>query len=165
MASERNRTAVTRRSNRYLKRIRYGNRRPLLGPRGQRPGLLTDLPAAQLAEVGWLFEAVLDYGEHGVDVPTPVEVDLWTSREDAFSSYRAGFEVRTSRLCRRVLMFHHVPDQDGVSGYDGLVRSTTFAYELRNAPTEAGYTLSTLLDAQRAPSCRRGVPEPQPALR
>jgi len=140
LASERHRTAVTRRSNRYLKRIRYGNRRPLLGPRGQRPVLLTDLPAAQLAEVGWLFEAVLDYGEHGVDVPTPVEVDLWTSREDPFSSYRAGFEVRTSRLCRRVLMFHHVPDQDGVSGYDGLVRSTTFAYELRNAPTEAGYT-------------------------
>jgi hypothetical protein len=29
-------------------------------------------------------------------------------REDPFSSYPAGFEVRTCRLCRRMLMFHHI---------------------------------------------------------
>ena len=32
---------------------------------------------------------------------------------DPFSSYRAGFEVRTYRLCQRVLMFHHFPDEAG----------------------------------------------------
>ena len=38
----------------------------------------------------------------------------WACRHDPFSSYRAGFEVRTYRLCRRVLMFHHFPDEPGV---------------------------------------------------
>ena len=28
-------------------------------------------------------------------------------RDDCFSSFRAGFEIRTLRRCRRVLMFHH----------------------------------------------------------
>jgi len=32
---------------------------------------------------------------------------LWDIRPDPFSSCRAGFEVRTYRLCRRTLMFHH----------------------------------------------------------
>ena len=38
---------------------------------------------------------------------------LWPVRNDPFSSYRAGFEVRTYRLCQRVLMFHHFPDEAG----------------------------------------------------
>ena len=37
----------------------------------------------------------------------------WLCRHDPFSSYRAGFEVRTYRLCQRVLMFHHFPDEAG----------------------------------------------------
>ena len=37
----------------------------------------------------------------------------WLCRNDPFSTYRAGFEVRTYRLCRRVLMFHHFPDEPG----------------------------------------------------
>ena len=45
---------------------------------------------------------------------------------DPFSTYRAGFEVRTYRLCRRVLMFHHF--QDELDAPDVLVRSTDFSY-------------------------------------
>ena len=37
----------------------------------------------------------------------------WPYRPDPFSSYRAGFEVRTYRLCQRVLMFHHFPGEAG----------------------------------------------------
>ncbi|MEJ7711923.1 MAG: SpvB/TcaC N-terminal domain-containing protein [Pyrinomonadaceae bacterium] len=40
-------------------------------------------------------------------MPTIEEIHPWLCRPDAFSTYRAGFEIRTSRLCRRVLMFHH----------------------------------------------------------
>src|SRR5262249_4878434 len=40
--------------------------------------------------------------------------------------YRAGFEVRTYRLCRRVLMFHHFPGELGAQDY--LARATEFAY-------------------------------------
>ena len=61
----------------------------------------------------------------------------WPSGSDPFSTYRAGFEVRTYRLCRRVLMFHHFPDELGV-GHDCLVRSTDFTYSYEEIrPTRA----------------------------
>ena len=53
---------------------------------------------------------VFDYGEHDLNQPTPDDSQQsWPVRRDPFSSYRAGFEVRTYRLCQRVLMFHHFP--------------------------------------------------------
>lgn len=114
-AHERNRTDESRSANRYLKRTKYGNRTP------REPN--EDL--AQRSD--WLFEVVFDYGEHDPDEPTPNDSGKWLCRHDPFSSYRAGFEVRTYRLCQRVLMFHHFPDEEGV-GKDCLVRSTDFVY-------------------------------------
>src|SRR5215218_9616269 len=70
-AHERNRGArddPRRKANRYLKRIRYGNRVPLLDDAGQRPRFLSD---AQIQNAGWMFEVVFDYGEHDADVPKP----------------------------------------------------------------------------------------------
>lgn len=85
-------------AQRYLKRIVYGNSRPLSLEQPDDPDNV------------WHFEVVLDYGEHATDVP-PVPSDrapapAWTARPDPFSTYRPGFELRTYRLCRRVLMFH-----------------------------------------------------------
>jgi hypothetical protein len=57
---------------------------------------------------------VFDYGEHDADTPTPDEAGAWSCRNDPFSTYRPGFEVRTYRLCQRVLMFHHFPSELGV---------------------------------------------------
>ena len=75
----------------------------------------------------WLFEAVFDYGEHDRLAPTPDDsLRPWPVRQDAFSSYRAGFDIRTYRLCRRVLMFHHFPGEPTVG--DSLVRSTDLSY-------------------------------------
>ncbi|MEO3850131.1 SpvB/TcaC N-terminal domain-containing protein [Streptomyces sp. B8F3] len=85
---ERNRTHV---ANRHLKRIRYGN---------TEPG----------AAAGFCFEVVLDYGEHDEDAPAPDEVRPWPVRADPWSTRRPGFEVRTYRLCRRVLTFHRIPE-------------------------------------------------------
>ncbi|MFI1159285.1 SpvB/TcaC N-terminal domain-containing protein [Streptomyces sioyaensis] len=105
---ERNRTTAGRAANRYLKRIHYGN------------------TVSQLVsdDSDYMFEVVFDYGEHD---ESTVEVRPWTSRLDPFSSYRSGFEIRGYRLCRRVLMFHHFPDEPDV-GRDCLVRSTELAY-------------------------------------
>ena len=155
-ANEANRTEASRSANRYLKRIKYGNRTPNRDAQWQ----ATD-PAA-LPEDGWMFEVVFDYEEgHYVERPLDptrpeaeqhryVEARLaapsgnpWPPRLDPFSSYRAGFEVRTYRLCRRVLMFHHFPDELGTPDY--LVRSTEFTY--RESPiasfitsvTQSGY--------------------------
>ncbi|UTT71280.1 hypothetical protein NMQ03_09455 [Arthrobacter sp. DNA4] len=111
--------------NRYLKSIRYGNRKPFLDDAGRRPRFVssTDLDAQE-----WLFELVLDYGEHDANAPEPGDGGDWLMRADPFSTYRAGFEVRTTRLCRRFLMFHHIPDTPHGPGYDGLVRSLELAY-------------------------------------
>ncbi|MFC5744289.1 SpvB/TcaC N-terminal domain-containing protein [Actinomadura rugatobispora] len=122
-----------RTTNRYVKRIRYGNRRSLLDDSGGRPDVLTD---GQVENAGWMFEVVFDYGEHDAVRPTPGDSGPWGHREDAFSSYRAGFEVRTSRLCRRVLMFHHFEHEDGV-GDDCLVRSTDLSFSPERTPASA----------------------------
>ena len=135
VAHERNRGSrddPRRRVNRYLKRIRYGNREPLLDASGQRPRFLSD---TQIQSAGWMFEIVFDYGEHDLALPRPSDGVAWTYRSDAFSTCRPGFEVRTSRRCRRVLMFHHFEHEPDV-GNDCLVRSTDFTYADELSPSD-----------------------------
>ncbi len=118
-AHERNRV---RTANLYLKRILYGNRVSLLDRAGHRPRFLTQ---NELQDAGWMFEVVFDFGEHDPDNPTPDDAGAWLCRHDPFSSYRAGFEIRTYRRCHRVLMFHRF---DELGGEPCLVRATKFAY-------------------------------------
>ncbi|MGC4863161.1 SpvB/TcaC N-terminal domain-containing protein [Micromonospora sp. DT41] len=128
------RHAPGRATNRYLKSIRYGNRTPLLDDDGRRPRFLADLAAAP--DPGWMFEVVLDYGEHHSDAPTPGSVRDWDLRHDQFSSYRSGFEVRTLRRCARIITFHHVPDSvAGHLGYDGPVSSMDLGYGVAESAT------------------------------
>ncbi|HET8642367.1 MAG TPA: SpvB/TcaC N-terminal domain-containing protein, partial [Pseudonocardiaceae bacterium] len=61
----------------------------------------------------WLFELVLEYGP----------------REDPFSSYRGGFEVRTYRLCERLLFLHHI---DELGTEPTLVRALELGYTVRD---------------------------------
>jgi hypothetical protein len=92
---------------RYLKRVLYGNRQPF-------------------TEGGWLFELLLDYGEHDLATPTDAEARTWQVRSDPFSSCRGGFEVRAYRLCQRVLVFHAF-DELGPSPL--LVQSLNLTYD------------------------------------
>lgn len=118
-ASEHNREVT---ANRYLKRIRYGNHDPYL------PTLREDTPWPALpADDKWFFELVFDYGDHDDDAPVSQDAPDWPVRPDPFSAYRSGFEIRTYRRCRRVLMFHHFPADPDVRA-DCLVRSTDFDY-------------------------------------
>ena len=98
----------------YLKQVFYGNQQPF-------------------ARDNWLFQVVFDYGEHDVVNPMPdVEVQPWLHRQDAFSSFRSGFEIRTQRLCHRVLMFHRFDEAGQINTTDQswyLMRSTDFGYE------------------------------------
>jgi RHS repeat-associated protein len=126
-------------TNLYLKYIKYGNRKPYYAD----PALWFDPQPPTDAE--YFFEAVFDYGEHDSDIPLPLvsaSDPKWDYRMDAFSSYRSGFEIRTNRLCKRVLMFHHFEDEEQVLGYqsngasiktsfgkDYLVRSLDLQYE------------------------------------
>ena len=138
-AHERNRSAETRSANRYLKLIKYGNRIPYF------PVLSETGPSTPLPDE-WLFEVIFDYGEHAVNVPMPRDAGVWSVRNDPFSSYRAGFEVRTYRLCQRVLMFHHFPDEEGV-GLNCLVRSTDFTYSFEDNPTSSTNPVLSFIDS------------------
>jgi RHS repeat-associated protein len=144
-------------AQRYLKRIQYGNRAPVM-----------DREAPVSANAGdWLFEVVFDYGEHDSALPTPAEDRPWPVREDPFSSYRAAFEVRTYRLCRRILVFHRFAE---LGPTPCLVRSTDFTYDegpvvtYLVAATQAGYTRAPGASAyERAtqPSLELGYVKPE----
>ncbi len=113
--------------NRYPKRIWYGNRAPL------RYGDPDE------GSMPWMFEVAFDYGDEGwnsfragdgedyVEISDLLSSRSWPARGDPFSSYRSTFEIRTYRLCRRVLMFHRFPDELGIARC--LVRSTELEYD------------------------------------
>jgi hypothetical protein len=112
LAHELNRPAEYRTVARYLKKISYGNGRP----RHFDPSLKA---------MPWMFEIVFDYGDHHTENPTLCESHAWRVRPDPFSTYRAGFEIRTYRRCERILMFHHF-QEEGYSDY--LVTSLDLKY-------------------------------------
>jgi RHS repeat-associated protein len=146
-ANERNRS---RTANRYIKRIWYGNRQPLLLDINKPGFRRSHIKQTDFSSAEWMFEVVFDYfGEDhykvlSLDASLPeaeqhryVEAsanvsvggggaNAWLPRPDPFSTYRAGFEVRTYRRCQRVLMFHRFPAELGNEPY--LVRSTEFDY-------------------------------------
>ena len=113
----------------YLKRINYGNTKPV-----KRNG-------EELNATSWLFEVVLDYGEHdGPDFPSNKELKGWKCRKDSRSTYNAGFEQRIYRQCERILMFHKFEE---LGDEPCLVGETNLMYELTNAHsflTAVGYT-------------------------
>lgn len=111
-------------SNAYLKRVLYGVRTPYTN-KGE---------VFSKNKADYLFETVFDYGEHDPLNPPFDETGDWGYRSDAFSSYRAGFEIRTSRLCKRVLHYHHFAE---LTGGSALVKSLDFVYGV-NVPS--GFT-------------------------
>jgi RHS repeat-associated protein len=143
-ANERNRSEISRSAQRYLKRILYGNRTPYFPDLGA--SSITPLPR------DWLFELVLDYGEHDPTHPSPVPTGTWPARADAFSRYRAGFEVRTYRLCQRALMFHHFPE---LGAEPCLIRSTDFTYDYEANPDDAREPVYSFLSAVTQTGYRR----------
>ncbi len=129
-----------RTANRYIKRILYGNRHPLLLDHTVPGFRVSHLDLNDTENAGWMFEAVFDYGDelyyqqrdhadgrvwvnYSPQLPCPPH---WPVRKDPFSTYRSRFEIRTYRLCQRVLMFHHFPEELHESHY--LVRTTEFEY-------------------------------------
>ncbi|ROP50034.1 insecticide toxin TcdB-like protein [Enterobacter sp. BIGb0383] len=97
-------------AQRYLAAAWYGNKQA-----GR------TLPALVLPpkEDDWLFVVVCDYGDRqsgDADIPTWQNPDAgnWPCRQDCFSSWEYGFEVRTRRLCHEILLFHRLQTLAGV---------------------------------------------------
>lgn len=125
----------------YLQSIRYGNIAPLDSQNFE--NVINKLSTSFSEDVHF-FEVVFDYhlnvNEDNKKLPFQVcgstyaeasNNHNWNLRNDRFSSYRAGFEIRTYRLCQRVLMFHRLPLSldDATLGDPVLVRSTDFHYD------------------------------------
>ena len=100
-------------TNLYPDKILYGNKTPYKKFGDVFP-----------ADNDFLFETVFDYGTLKVN-DAPDKINEWDFRTDAFSEYKPGFEIRTTRLCKRILFFHHFKDEE----YNGLVRSLNFEYD------------------------------------
>lgn len=113
-------------AQRYLKRISWANTAAvsLEGP---------ELPAGQ-----WAFHAVFDYGDHASQAPRLEPDQPWPARPDPFSVGAPGFELRTWRLCRRLLVFHCFAE---LGDAPVLTRSYQFAYDLR----ESGSLLTAMV--------------------
>ena len=111
LAHESNRVHRPGGAGRLLKRVCYANAVPHVAG-------------------GWLFEWVVDYGDHATAAPRPEPDRMWAVRPDPYSRCRAGFEVRCWRRASRLLMFHRFPElgPDPV-----LVRSVELGYA--DAPT------------------------------
>lgn len=118
-------------TNRYLEKVLYGNKTPFRAFGDAFP-----------LESDYLFQTVLDYGT--LQAGDPVDtVRNWDFRPDAFSVYRPGFEIRTTRLCKRILLFHVFDElatrPDG-SDKKTLVKSLDFEY---NPVDEEGFCFLT----------------------
>ena len=96
-----------------------------------------------------MFTVVIDYGEFDEECPKFEDSAPWCYRKDPFSSYRSGFEIRTYRLCRRILMFHNFPTEPMQDNY--LVSSTNFAYAQESSITylNSAIIMSYLLDGDK----------------
>ncbi len=170
--SEANRPAHSREAATYLTSIVYGNRRPFLPSLAASGNTWQEPPSDPNA---WMFELRFDYGDLAglpTEQPDSIHPELgprgsWSVRTDPFSSHRAGFEVRSWRLCRRVLMVHHFPDQPEVRPHC-LVKSTDFRYEQPSTaaladPEQPGYTVLRAVvqrSYQRRPAASPGASAP-----
>jgi RHS repeat-associated protein len=133
-------TGGTEISNRYLKRIRFGNQTPY-----PQPDTAHAYDPTRPAIGHYFFQVVFDYGEHDAATPAPADAGNWTCRGDPFSNYRSGFDIRTYRLVRRILFFNNFDELagKGIAGPWVLVRALELEYAVCNfgpgplPPTEA----------------------------
>ena len=107
-------------TNLYLEKVLYGNKTPY-----------KKLNDAYPNETDYLFQTIFDYGEYDNNAPY-TKIKDWDFRTDAFSEYKAGFEIRTTRLCKRVLLFHYFAELPGGSA---LVKSLNFDTALQAKQT------------------------------
>jgi RHS repeat-associated protein len=111
-------------TNLYLSKILYGNQTPYSRE--------NNFPV----ETNYLFSTVFDYYiPKSVNDPhkndSPEIINNWTFRTDAFSDYKAGFEIRTTKLCKRVLLFHIFEElalKTDKSDKRTLIKSLNFDY-------------------------------------
>lgn len=111
-------------TQRYLSHVRYGN--------ATASSRLYSFTGQDNAPPSWHFILCFDYGERTTtlgEIPDFKSGASASERPDPFSDFRFGFELRTRRLCRQILMFHCFPDDAQMGKQPVLVRRTLLQYE------------------------------------
>lgn len=119
-------------TNRYISTVLYGNKTPYKQFGDVFP-----------TEADYMFQTVFDYGTTDYENESPDQLNSWDFRPDAFSDYKAGFEIRTTRLCKRVLLFHVFEElalKPDKSDKRTLIKSINFTYD---TATEQNFTFLT----------------------
>ncbi len=116
-------------TNLYIDKILYGNKTPY-----KHFGDVSPI------EADYMFQTVFDYGTTDTSNEPFDKINTWDFRPDAFSDYKVGFEIRTTRLCKRVLLFHVFEElalKPDKSDKKTLVKSVNFDYD---TSTEQDFT-------------------------
>lgn len=142
----------------YIRRILYGNTPKNLDAARKVGPIRTATDHAnplETRERHYLFEVLFDYettaenlniaDDHSHDTEHTVPGN-WPVRENPLSSFRSGFEIRTLRRCRRVLMRHHFKEGELVGA--PLVKSTDFQYTI-NPDTQLSFLTSATVSGYR----------------
>jgi RHS repeat-associated protein len=108
-------------TNLYLEKVLYGNKTPYNRFGDVFPN-----------ETDYMFQTIFDYGTL-INNDSFETINEWDFRIDAFSDYKAGFEIRTTRLCKRVLLFHIFDElalkPDKSDNKKTLIKSINFEYD------------------------------------
>ena len=119
-------------TNLYPDKVLYGNKTPY-----------KNFGDAFPPETDYMFQTVFDYGTTDTINQPFDKINSWDFRPDAFSNYKNGFEIRTSRLCKRVLLFHVFSElalRQDKSDSKTLIKSLNFEY---NTTIEQNFTFLT----------------------
>lgn len=121
-------------ANRYIHTVQYGN--------------YTDAKG----NMGFAFELVFNYGQ--------ATDGGWFCRNDPFSSYNSGFEIRTYRLCQNIQLVHHFPEELGDAV---IVKELGFNYEDIQQYTPVVFQGMSMLTKVMLTGFRKELSEPQAA--
>lgn len=119
---ERNRkNGLSEWTNTYVKSIAYCNINSFTPSNEYQPTLTQKAEGGietELFNAGYQMQLVFDYGNHNPSQPVPYDaLTGMTVRKDPFSDFKAGFEIRTYRKCKRVLMYHYFTELLDESSY------------------------------------------------
>ncbi|RFS26712.1 hypothetical protein DVR12_02685 [Chitinophaga silvatica] len=96
------------------------------------------------------FTVVFNYGQE--------TNNQWACRPDPFSYYNAGFEIRLFRLCEKIQMVHHFPDELG----DPLVvKELCLEYENIQSYTPVQFQAPSLLKSITLNGYQKDISDPQ----
>jgi RHS repeat-associated protein len=122
-------------TNLYIDKVLYGNKIPY-----------KQFDDAFPNETDYMFQTVFDYGTLLINDSIET-INNWDFRPDAFSDYKAGFEMRTTRICKRVLLFHVFEElalRPDKSDKKTLIKSVNFEYD---TSSEQDFTFLKSIDS------------------